>query len=212
MHYKVLLMKQEQDYIRDIAEIRAMMERSSKFLSLSGWAGIMAGFYALAGAWVAYAFLGFNPEGLLSNPSKSYSGLMEVILLALIVLVLAIGTAVFLSYRRAGKKGEKIWNPTAKRLLIHMAVPLIAGGILLLILIFKGMIGFLAPFSLIFYGLALYNAARFSYEDLRFLGLIQIGLGLFSSWFLETGLLFWALGFGVVHIIYGIHMNNKYGR
>lgn len=212
MHYKVLLMKQEQDYIRDIAEIRAMMERSSKFLSLSGWVGIMVGFYALAGAWVAYAFLGFNPEGLLSNPSKSYSGLMEVILLALIVLVLAIGTAVFLSYRRAGKKGEKIWNPTAKRLLIHMAVPLIAGGILLLILIFKGMIGFLAPFSLIFYGLALYNAARFSYEDLRFLGLIQIGLGLFSSWFLETGLLFWALGFGVVHIIYGIHMNNKYGR
>lgn len=205
-------MKKEKDYLQDIAEIRAMMERSSKFLSLSGWAGIMAGLYALAGAWIVYAFLGFETEEMFYSPSESFSELMNVVLVAIIVLVLAIGTAIFLSYRRAGKRGEKLWNPTAKRLLINMAVPLIAGGILLLIMISKGRIEFLAPFSLIFYGLALYNAASLSYEDLKILGLIQIGLGLISSWFVEYGLMFWALGFGIVHIIYGIHMNYKYER
>lgn len=202
-------MKKEQDYIRDIAEIRSMMERSSKFLSLSGWAGVMAGLYALAGAYVAYTFLNFNPDELFYSPSGS---LMNVLLLAIIVLVLAIGTAIFLSYRRAGKRGDKLWNPTAKRLLFNMAVPLISGGILLLMMISKGLIGFLAPFSLIFYGLAICNAAKFSYEDLKILGLIEIVLGLISSWFVEYGLLLWTLGFGVVHIIYGIHIKNKYEK
>lgn len=207
-------MKEEQDYIRNLAEIRSMMERSSKFLSLSGWAGIMAGIYALAGAVIAWKIFDFNPLGTVYNnqPETFPLALIKVILLALIILILSLGTAIFLSSKKAKKKGENVWNPITKRLLVNMAVPLTAGGILTLILISKGLLGFIAPFTLLFYGLALYNAGKFTYEEVKILGLIQITLGLISSWFVNYGLLFWALGFGLVHIIYGIYMYYRYER
>lgn len=206
-------MKKERDYIRDITEIRTMMERSSKFLSLSGWAGIMAGIYALAGAYIAYAFLNFQPEELFySSSGTSSSNMLEVVLLGLTILSLALVTAVLLSYKRAGKRGEKLWNPTAKQLLINMAVPLVTGGLLIILMIYKGLIGLIAPFSLLFYGLALFIAGRYTYKEVRTLGLIQIILGLISSYFIEYGLLIWALGFGIVHIIYGLYMNYKYEK
>ena len=207
-------MKEEQDYIRDIAEMRSMMERTSKFLSLSGLAGIMAGIYALSGSYIAYKFFNFNPDEPVysATPGSLSSGLPKVISLAFAILILAIGTAILLSYKKAGKNGEKLWNAAAKRLVINMAVPLIAGGLLILIFISKGLIALVAPFTLIFYGLALYNASKFTYEEVRSLGLIQIGLGLVSAYFVEYGLLFWALGFGVVHIVYGIYMHYRYER
>ena len=208
-------MKEEQDYIRDITEIRSMMERSSKFLSLSGWAGIMAGIYALAGAWIAWKFFEFNPDEIVYKNIHSgslYDNLQKVIFLAVIVLILAIVTAVFFSNRNASKKGEKLWNKTSRLLLFDMAVPFVTGGLLILILISKGLFGLIAPFTLFFYGLALYNASKFTYEEVKVLGLIQIGLGLISSYFIEYGLLFWAIGFGVVHIMYGIYMQYKYER
>jgi len=205
-------MKEQQDYIRDIAEIRSMMERSSKFLSLSGWAGIMAGIYALFGAYIAYAYFSFNPGEIADRSLTESSSLFNVIFLALGILVLALGTAIFLSSKKANKRGENVWSPTARRLLMSMAVPLVVGGILILILIAHGLIGLAAPFTLLFYGLALYNASKFTYEDVKLLGLIQIGLGLLSSYFVAYGLLIWALGFGVVHIIYGIYIHYRYER
>ncbi|NGP76261.1 hypothetical protein G3570_06430 [Balneolaceae bacterium YR4-1] len=204
-------MKRERDYIQDIAEIRSMMERSSKFLSLSGWAGIMAGIYALAGAYIASVVYDFSPDRITYSVSLP-AGLSEIILLALGVLILAIGTAVFLSYSKAHKRGEQVWNTTSRRMIIHMSVPLAAGGIFMIILLSKSLIGLLAPTSLVFYGLALYNAGNFTYPEIKYLGIIQIGLGLISCYFIEYSLMLWALGFGVVHIVYGIVMHFKYER
>jgi hypothetical protein len=203
-------MKNEKDYIRDIVEIRSMMERSSKFLSLSGWAGIMAGIYALSGAYIANKVYGFNPDDITGSNSSSH--MTEVILLAMIILVLALCTAVYFSYRRANKRGERLWNPSARQLLSCMAVPLLAGAILMLILISEGLIGLVAPFSLLFYGLALFNASKFTYDAVKFLGLAEIALGLLGSYFIGYGLLFWMLGFGVAHIIYGIYVYYRYER
>lgn len=208
-------MKEEQEYIRDIAEIRSMMERSTKFLSLSGWAGIMAGIYALAGASIAYAVFGFNPDGIdyrASNPESGPSALLNVIFLAVSILLLAIGTAISLSSKNANKKGEKIWNATSRRLLGSMAVPLAAGGLFCLLLIAKDLVGLVAPVTLIFYGLALFSASKFTYDDVKYLGLIQVALGLVGAYFIPWSLLLWALGFGVVHIGYGIYIHFKYER
>ncbi len=208
-------MKEGQDYIRDIAEMRSMMERSSKFLSLSGWAGIMAGTYALFGVFISYKVFHFNSDKIAYStlqPGNLSSNLLKVVFLAIIILILAIGTAIFLSYKKAQKRGEQLWNPTARRLLINMSVPLVAGGLLIVILISKGLIGLIAPFTLLFYGLALYNASKFTYEEVRSLGLIEIVLGLISTYFAEYGLLCWAVGFGVFHIIYGIYMHYRYER
>lgn len=205
-------MKEEKDYLRDIAEIRSMMERSSKFLSLSGWAGAMAGIYALVGAYIAYEFLKFSPSAPEGTSAALSTDLNALLLLAVGILVLAIGSAVYLSGRNARKRGEKLWNPTVKRVLIQMAVPLVTGGLVLLVLLTKGLLAFLAPFSLIFYGLALYNASKFTYAEVRSLGLIQVGLGLMGLYLVQYGLILWALGFGVVHIIYGVYMHFRYER
>lgn len=200
-------MKEKQDYIRDIAEVRNMMERSSKFRSLSGLAGIFAGLYALAGAFVAWQFFGFSPaEGVPPNQ------LVALIWLALSVLVLALGTVFFLSYKKAKQHGEKIWNVATRSLLRNMAVPLAAGGLLLLVFIDKGLFAYLVPFCLLFYGLALFTAGRYTYEELRSLGLLEMALGLLGAWFTDLGLLFWALGFGLVNIIYGIYLHYRYDK
>jgi len=205
-------MKEKQDYTRDIAEIRAMMERSSKFMSLSGWSGIMAGIYALAGAFIGWKVFDFNPDELVYTPTNADSGFLNVFLLAGIVLVLAIGTAIFDSWVKAGKRGERAWNALSRRLLANMSAPLVAGGILILVLISKGMTGLVAPLTLLFYGLALLHAGNFTFKAVRILGIVQITLGLISCLFIEYGLLIWTVGFGLAHIVYGIYMHYRYER
>ncbi len=205
-------MKKERDYIQDIAEIRSMMERSAKFLSLSGWAGIMAGIYALAGAFVAWKLLDFNPGEMAYISGSSMPQVKNLVLLAGLVLVLAIGTAVFDSYRKARSRNEKAWNATSRRLLTNMAVPLVTGGIVILLLIGKGMVVLVLPLTLIFYGLALFIAAKFTYTEIRILGLVEIVLGLIATWFTGYGLVLWAAGFGAAHIIYGLYMHYRYGQ
>jgi hypothetical protein len=67
-----------------------------------------------------------------------------------------------------------------------------------------------APATLIFYGLALVNAERYTLTDIKYLGYCQIGLGLISLFFLGWGLVAWTFGFGVLHIVYGLIMHKKY--
>jgi len=214
LQYKVLSkMEKERDYIKDITEIRTMMERSSKFLSLSGWAGILAGIYALVGAYIAHAFLRFRPQEIgYSADGIDSSDLLNVCILATGVLVLSIGTAIYLSYRRAIKREEPLWNATSRRLVANVSVPLATGGILALVFISKGLIGLLAPLTLVFYGLALYSAGSITYREVRALGMIQITLGLTGFFLVEYGLLFWAAGFGLMHIVYGLYIHLKYER
>ena len=203
--------KEEQNYIRDIAEIRSLMERSSKFASLSGLSGILAGIYALAGAFIVYSVYSFNPDSVYY---ANYTGesIINVLGIALIILVLAVGSAVLLSYKKGNKRGEKIWNATSRRLIANMGVPLSAGGILILIFLAKGLVGLIIPATLLFYGLAIYNSSKFTFDEMKFMGLLQIGLGLIGAYFIEFSLLIWAFGFGIVHIAYGAYMHFKYER
>ncbi len=208
-------METEQKYIKDLTEIRSMMERSTKFLSLSGLSGILAGIYALVGAYVAYRLFYIENGSVLYNTidGQEMSGKVNnLILLALVVLALSVGTAVILSLKKSRKDGEKIWTSSARRVIINMAIPLVTGGIFILILLSKGLFGFLAPATLLFYGLALVNASKFTFEEIRSLGIVQIVLGLLASYFIGYGLIFWALGFGLMHIVYGIVMHLKYEK
>ncbi|MBO6622181.1 MAG: hypothetical protein JJ892_14120 [Balneola sp.] len=200
-------MSREQDYNQDLAEIRSMMERSSKFLSLSGLSGVLAGLYALTGAYIAYYIYDFDPGSANSSAVES-----DIILLTFLVLVLAIGSAVLLSYKKAHKKGERVWNSASKRLLGIVGIPLSAGAVFSLILFYAGSIGLIPSVTLIFYGIALYSAGRLTFNELSVLGLLQIALGLNAAYFIEHSLLLWALGFGVAHIIYGIYIHIRHER
>lgn len=208
-------MKDEQDYIRDITEMRSLMERSSKFMSLSGVASIAAGIYALTGAFIIYKFFPFDPGQVIqgsAQPGTLTPELQQIIWIAIVVLISAISTAIYLSGKKAAKRREKFLSPSAIRLVKNMAVPLITGALLLVILVFKGIFGLLAPLTLIFYGLALYNAGNITYKEVKSLGLIDIGLGLIGTYYWEYGFLLWVLGFGVVHIIYGIYIHYRYEK
>lgn len=212
---KSTFMMEQQDYFRDIADIRSMMERTTKFLSLSGWAGVMAGIYALAGAYIAYSVLEFNPDAVnyayVSQEGLS-GGFVKLIVLGFLILVLAIATAIYFSKQKADQRNEKIWNATSRRLISNMAVPLFTGGLLILIFISKGLLGLIAPMTLLFYGISIYLAGRFTYAEVKAMGLIQIILGLLAACFIEYSILLWALGFGVLHIIYGGYLHFKYEK
>jgi len=215
LKHKVLSMKTEQEYIKDLTEIRSMMERSSKFLTLTGWPGIMAGVYALGGAFIGYRLFYHSTEGVMFNTlaiQEISANVWNIFLLGLLILTLAVGTAIYIPYQKAKLTGDKIWNAAARRMVTNMAIPLLAGGIFILIIFFKGLLVLVAPLTLIFYGLALINASKYTYDEVRLLGLVQIGLGLLATYFIGYGLLFWALGFGVVHIIYGLFMHLNYEK
>ncbi len=211
MYFKVLSMD-KQKYLDDLHDIRYMMERSSRFISLSGLSGIMAGIFALGAAYFAY-------ETVYSN--KNYLGyqhvvlpqetLLTLLLIASVTLILAIGVGIFFTTKKARKDNQKLWDLQTRRLLINLSIPLITGGLLCLILIFKGFVGLMAPLTLIFYGLALVNASKYTLSEIRGLGLIEILTGLFATLFIGYGLWFWSFGFGILHIIYGIAVQRKYG-
>src|SRR5690554_6869166 len=186
--------KDKNDYIKDLADIRSMMERSSKFMSLSGWAGAVAGIYALIAAAATYFYFDVNPTQLMYSAESDpdfIAAIPNVALAGLIAMVLAVGNAIALSSKNAGKKGEEVWNAASKQLVANIAVPLGAGAVLILILMNVGMYGLVAPLTLIFYGLALFHAGKFTFDDVKFLGLIQVVLGLLAAFFLEYSLLIW---------------------
>lgn len=208
-------MNKTETYLNDLAEIRAMMERSSRFISLSGLSGVLAGIYALIGAVVAWYLMqdeGIPVEEGLMRQAASADLRMELFLLGLAVLVLALATGIWLTIRKSRKTGQSIWDKTARQLLIALMIPLAAGGLLSLIFMARGYIAIIAPLTLIFYGLALVNGSKYTLNDIHTLGLLQIGLGLLAAVFLGYGLLFWAIGFGVLHIAYGFMMYRKYER
>lgn len=202
------------DYLKDIQDIKSMMAQSSRFISLSGLSGVLAGFYALIGAWFAYRTIYFDTatSGNYMNLVISQYAVWKLLFIAGTVLFLSLITGIILSQRKATKRNESVWNPASKRLVINFSIPLATGGVFILYLIEKDILGLVAPLTLIFYGLACVNASKYTIGDVRYLGLTQIVLGLLSLWFLGYGLLFWALGFGVGHILYGSIMYFKYDR
>ncbi|MDR5590999.1 hypothetical protein [Christiangramia sp. SM2212] len=208
---------ENEKYLKDISEIKNMMNRSSRFISLSGLSGVFAGCYAILGAIAARFIISdsidhnYDYDATASEYINSEL-VQELFLIAIAVLVLAIGTAIFLTTRKAKKNELKIWDSTSKRLVINFFAPLAAGGLFCLVLLQYGIIGLIAPCLLIFYGLALIHASKYTFADLKGLGYSNLILGLLATQFIGFGLYFWAVGFGLFHIIYGIWMHNKYDR
>ncbi len=212
-------MNKQQEQLDNLREIRSLMERSSRFISLSGLTGVIAGITAIAGVAAAYIYLGLSlnePEYYKLAKAENgepnaafYTFLFSDILIVLLVSLISAST---LTIQKAKQQGQPVWDAAAKRLLINMMIPLVAGSIYCLILLYHGLIAFIAPATLLFYGLALINASKYTLNDIRYLGVAQIITGLMAAVVIEYGLLFWAFGFGVLHIVYGITMYFKYEK
>ncbi|MDO8365763.1 MAG: hypothetical protein Q7T20_03120 [Saprospiraceae bacterium] len=216
-------MKDSQQHLEHLAEMRSLMERSTRFLSLSGLSGVWAGCCALLGAFFVRNYLEAQYLGEYEvndlfydrRGAASYSGLgyeLTLVLMALAVLFAALAGGWYFTARKARMRGERVWEASSRRLLWALLVPLATGGVFCLALLYWNLIAFLAPATLIFYGLALVNGSKYTLGDVGSLGLIQIGLGLTGMFFPGRGLELWATGFGVLHILYGGLMYYKYDR
>ena len=204
---------ENEKYLQDIAEIKNMMNKSSQCLSLSGLSGVLAGIYALIGAILAYKIIYVDTfSGDYYNLIVSQNVIYKLITIAISVLFVSVITGIFFSVRKARKQNETIWNYASKRLLFNFAIPLLTGGFFILFIIEKEYLNLVAPLTLIFYGLACINASKYTLRDVRYLGITIIIIGLLSTWFINYGLFFWALGFGICHICYGLMMYIKYDR
>lgn len=202
------------DIVKEIEQIRSLMEKSSKFMSISGLSGVLVGSYALIGAFIA--------KMLLIDYSSSYDydsneliddGLvLQLILIASIVLLASVLTGIIMAKKKARHLGQGIWNAASQSLAKAMLVPLATGGFFSLILVAKSEFSLVASTLLIFYGLSLYAAGAFSFKELRWLGILEIVLGLLALGFTRYGLWFWGLGFGVLHIIYGLIVHQRYEK
>ncbi|MEY4106882.1 MAG: hypothetical protein RL181_1224 [Bacteroidota bacterium] len=195
----------------DLAQIRSMMERSVKFLSLSPWAAVMAGVYALLGALFAKQYL-YDLSRMPLEDEYSFAVLLPVAGIALAVLVLAAATAFGLSHRKARFAGQPFWTPAARRVLANFTVPMLMGGAFVVILYLKGHYPLLAAVMLLFYGVSLFCAGNFTFSDVRMLGVLEMLTGLMAAFLPEKGLLLWAFGFGVLHLVYGGILYWKYER
>ena len=211
------------DQLSDLKEIKSLMEESSRFLSLSGLSGVFAGIYALIGASLVYWDFSFltSDDGTYSyidfihdeSGNEIFSKkLFYLLIVGVIVLVLSVLTGYFFSKRKAKNKGGILFDSTAKKMLYNLLVPLLAGGLFSLILIKQNAVGLVPSATLVFYGIALYSAGKYSYKEIRVLGFTELFLGICSGFFIGYGLLFWALGFGVLHILYGVLMYVKYDK
>lgn len=207
-------MKEIPEYEKDLASIRTMMERSVKFISLSGLSGVLAGIYAILGAVAAYFMVHYpiSPLNQRVYSINDFETLTQLTSIAIVVLIASLVTGICFSARKAKKYNEKLWNATSKKLLVNLAIPLLTGGIFILILLYTGHFGVAAPASLVFYGLALIQGSANMYDEIRYLGICEIILGLVSALVPGYGLIFWVIGFGILHIVYGTIMHNKYDR
>lgn len=212
-------MDKQQEQLETLREIRSLMERSSRFISLSGLSGVIAGIAAITGTVAAYIYLGLSPgePGYYHFATNENGGLNPEFFKfmtadAIVVLMVSLTSALILTARKARRHGLSPWDPASKRLLANILIPLAAGAVYCLTLLYHRNIAFIAPATLIFYGLALLNAGKYTLNDVRYLGVIEIITGLIASLVIEYGLLFWAFGFGIVHIVYGITMYYKYGK
>ncbi|HEY9489633.1 MAG TPA: hypothetical protein VIQ51_14920, partial [Chryseosolibacter sp.] len=175
---------------------------------------VLAGIYALAGAIVAYYIVDYPVSPLHYQIYSSPGGdiLWKLLAVAVVVLFASIATAFGLSRQKAKKHGVKLWSPASRTLLLNVSIPLVSGGIFILIMLYTGHFSLAAPSCLIFYGLALIQGSSNTYDEVRYLGICEIILGLVSAVLPGYGLLFWAFGFGILHIVYGTIMYNKYDR
>jgi hypothetical protein len=207
--------------LQALADIRSIMNKSARFLTLSGWSGVWAGCTALVGSWLAYQWL--HPSIVAGDYAawrnnsfrfalSTDNPVCQFILLGGIIFLVALAGAYFFTWRKAKQQGEALWNSATRQFLFHFMLPLIAGGLFVLGFLYHGHEMYAAPACLIFYGLALINGSKFTLSDIRYLGIFEVILGSICIYFPGYGLYFWAAGFGLLHILYGIIMWNKYDK
>jgi hypothetical protein len=208
-------MESNQQHLKNLTEIRSLMERSSSFISLSGLSGISAGIMGLIAAYILhiklFRFMDYSKSPMISAQMREEFILFGITVSAA-VLIITFLAAIFFTARKAKKNGYPVWDGSAKRLVANLFLPLVTGGVFCLILIYQFFDWLVLPSMLVFYGLALLNAAKYTLSEIKWLGVSEIALGLTAMLFLNEAIYFWGAGFGLLNIMYGLVMYFKYEK
>lgn len=215
-------MDEKKKSIEDLNQIRNIMERSTQFLSLSGLSGIFAGVYALVASWFVYHNFsdivmenvsGYSQTVIeISDSSFISAKIQYALMVGLIVMILSVLTGYFFTRSKAKRSGQNVWSSTSKRMLLNLAIPLLVGAVFCVMLVKHNAFGLVIPATLVFYGLALLNASQHTIGTVKYLGYAEIILGLIAAYFIGYGLIVWAIGFGILHVVYGLTMYFKYDK
>ena len=203
---------EKEKYLDDLSEIRKIMSHSARFLSLSGLSGVSTGLIALAGAFLAKQLVFSRGNYLLGEPVVISGDLLrDLVLIASGTLLLSVVSALWFTIRKSRRENQRVWDAQAGRLLVNLLIPLITGGIVCVILLRMGYVGFLTAMTLLFYELALVNGSHYTLSHIRYLGLAEILLGLLALIFIGQSLYIWMLGFGLFQMVYGLLIQRKRG-
>jgi hypothetical protein len=205
---KVKIMLPRETHLSQLSEIKRIMNRSTRFESISGYTGIFAGLFALIGAYVAWGLL-YDYQNYMTRSVIHYVPYQTILYLLLdgtFVFTATLATAIYLTHRKARLDSRSLWDASARRLMVNLLIPIGVGGLFLMALLLKGYVGLIAPGMLIFYGLALINASKYTFSHFRYLGFMEVFIGLLATVWMGYGLIFWSIGFGVIHVLYGFMM------
>ncbi|MEO8664700.1 MAG: hypothetical protein ABI462_04315 [Ignavibacteria bacterium] len=210
-------MKNNQEHLETISEIKELIDRSSRFRSLGGASGISAGIVASAGAVILSLYLktGFFQRAggvMLPDNRLRSSDISFIVVLALVVFFVSLALVIFLTSRNAKKRNIEFWEGPARRVFINGFLFLFTGGIFCGILIYYGIYFLIVPSMLVFYGLSLINVSKFTFNEIAQLGILEITLGIIAAFVPLYPLLMWLVGFGILHMIYGILVYVKYEK
>jgi len=209
-------MSQELEQLR---EIKSMMEKSSRFISLSGWSGVAAGTCALIGAVLAYPYVDLTERETIRGiyRRQGYESIMDYFFhpltyIAIFTFIAAAISAFIFTYIKSQRQKINIWGKMTRKVAFHFLVPFITGSLFILYLTLRKDFIYVAPLSLIVYGISLFSVYKFTIHETLYLALALIVLGLSNLLFSGYSYIFWITGFGFCHIVYGVYMWYKYDR
>ena len=198
------------DALNTLKEIKDLMARSSRFQTISGWSIVIIGIYASIvslGAWLLlgnhepYTWLpAFAQDFAINTPSRTILALV----IAAVLVVVSFLTVCLGSYLKTKRDNQTFaFDQTVRRSLINFFVPAIAGALFCVAMLVQGHYGLTSSIMLLFYGLALINCSHYTRSSIALLGYGQLLLGIVDCFVVHHAILFWFLGFGLLHIIYG---------
>jgi hypothetical protein len=182
--------------MKDLRFIRQTMERAGSFTAISGWGEVAIGATALVAAWLG------------SVQAQPGGWLLVWSLEAMLALAIG-GWAVIRKAREA--RLPLLWGP-GRKMALSMMPPLVAGAFLTAVLYEAGVLAPLPGMWLLLYGAGIVAAGSYSVRTVPAMGLCFMGLGTFAllaptGW----GNVLMALGFGGLHIFFGILIARRHG-
>ena len=176
--------------------IRETMERSKVFTSVPGYGGALMGATAIGAAIVAHH------QPLIGN----------WLIVWLVEAALAFAVGLFALWQKSKNSGESLVSVPARKFASAFAPPIIAGVVLTALFYYRGFFEFLPCAWLTLYGTAVVTGGAYSVRIVPVVGWIFVALGAVAAFAPASwGNVLMALGFGVLHIVFGLIVARRYG-